>query len=679
MSWSASTTLLTLTGTDNIANAVGIANSLVSNISVSHRAWLIDNQDVETPSGTTWKETNAIIIHARPGDNLNPSATTGSRGLTEFGDANLSDPTRPTITNGCHYFHNQEYAARTAAEYGWTTSSTVVEVGNAHIYGGMLEAFPHNNTAAGGGCFWMFPGGEVQFIGVNWTRSGGGRFPGSTFRIQETKIMGSGRLGLSILTTSDQIGVKDVVLQDMAAGGYYLSSFQIGDTTFRNIATRGAPMSVAGLDAGDNGFIVDSDEVDSLIAAISVTGGSLVFEQTSYNLTATAGGDQPFSLETPDAGDPLPNVRVRFVRTETRTSDAGPWTRSNINVLASDSTDSSGEIAELILTRKQWNNGETITQGDGFQGFYVHLRKYGFDFESIPKFASGGQGNGLVDNIIMRVNDFVQTPEANVAAFSGIAVNEGNSTVAVTTAHTLQDVYDWIQWNAAQEAQMDFFASGDQWTGDGEVVPLSTQSGSIFVMLSGWTFLSGSVDNIDVEDKILEESDGNRKAPIVINEIEPGFSFRVVQDSDGVTLYSGIIGDNGLREFRTTRTVTSSTSIPVTVIARLQGYINVEVPATITGAGLRVSISPNLDPRYKIGKGKLNQTHYRWRNDDGTESSASWKAAEDIDITGQAKTTNMRLRVQLEEIDGNPDPDFRLKLKFRETGNPYWTDLDPSS
>lgn len=44
-----------------------------------------------------------------------------------------------------------------------------------------------------------------------------------------------------------------------------------------------------------------------------------------------------------------------------------------------------------------------------------------------------------------------------------------------------------------------------------------------------------------------------------------------------------------------------------------------------------------------------DQTHFRFRNDDGSETAATWKAAEDTNITGQIKEENFRLRLQTSE------------------------------
>jgi len=42
----------------------------------------------------------------------------------------------------------------------------------------------------------------------------------------------------------------------------------------------------------------------------------------------------------------------------------------------------------------------------------------------------------------------------------------------------------------------------------------------------------------------------------------------------------------------------------------------------------------------------FDQKAFRWRNDDGTQGAATWKAAENANITGQAKNDNVRLRTQ---------------------------------
>jgi len=46
------------------------------------------------------------------------------------------------------------------------------------------------------------------------------------------------------------------------------------------------------------------------------------------------------------------------------------------------------------------------------------------------------------------------------------------------------------------------------------------------------------------------------------------------------------------------------------------------------------------------------QNHYRWRNDDGSESGATWKANEDTEITAVSKLENIRLRLEVARTSG---------------------------
>ena len=69
----------------------------------------------------------------------------------------------------------------------------------------------------------------------------------------------------------------------------------------------------------------------------------------------------------------------------------------------------------------------------------------------------------------------------------------------------------------------------------------------------------------------------------------------------------------------------------------------------------------------------LDQTHYRFRNDDGSETTATWAAAEDTPIS-LAKNTPVRLRV---EIGATNDPaSAAYKLQYRKVGDSTWRDIN---
>ena len=634
MAWTdTSATVVTLNAstTDTLFSVAG-SFAGISVLNADHRILLCDRK-IEIGTGASWEERNAIIIQHRPGEMVNMADANGN---VTFGEAVLTDATKPVVTHGVWFLNDQEANAGTAAEYGFATTSGTLEIGQSHIYGGVMEVWPCNNTAATGGIFWYMRTGETFVIGTNWTRYAGGRFGGTQFRLQEVKMMGSGRLGLSLLTTADSIGVKDLILQDMVQG-YYFSNFQTGATRFRNTATRNTQMESVGLTS--QCFIEDSDEVDALFATpIDMT--QTIEETTSYNVTVTAKAQQLLATGDPDAGDPLDDCEIRIVRTETRANDAAAWSTSNLQVRAATNTDANGQIAETELIRKTWRTNDNIGDKDGFRGFFVSARQYGFKPQHLPIFPEFGAGKGFVDSIIMPKDRFVAGEEATVAAYTGIALTAdddatADDTINLTSAHTLQEVYDYLQWYIAQPAQVPFVAnSGDNlgwdtvWTTPTSVSPLNTSDGVVFTIATGWT-MTGYASNLTVGDQILEHANGNRIVPIQLLNVEEGSSYEIIRDSDSVVLYNGIIDSTG--EFKTQRDWT--TNIAVTVNVRLQGFLDFETAATIGNAGLVIAVNSAADPYYKHPDGRLEQTHFRWRNDNGSETGATWLVTEDTDYS----------------------------------------------
>lgn len=672
MSWTNSGGTLQLdTGTtDELANATG--TGLVTVLDADHRCYLVD-APIDLTNNSTWEQTNSIVLIHDPGSFLTSTAS----GTMRMGQGDLSDEDAPIVTDGCWFLHDQEANSGTSSQYVMIASSTTPENGNIDFFGGVAESWPCNNTAAGGGGFWCFKDDTVNCIGTNFTRYGGGRFFGNDFRIQECKFMGSGRLGFSVLATADNVGIRDVILQDMVQG-YYLSGFQSADTVYTNVALRNAPANLGASDQSDfSGDAYNCDPISTFFGASDFLNTTTDFfnEQTTYDLTVLAGGDQPLASGAPDAGDPLDDCEVRVVRTESTGEDNDTYSRDNVQLVQAN-TDSNGQIAQQIMITIRYDDGdETVSSGKDYRGYYTSMRQYGFLPTSIPRFPTPGAGRALVDTFLLPVNKFVATAEGTVSGLTGIGLDEGNEEIDVTSAHTLQEVYDYLQWYVAQPAQADFAATGDTWFMDGDISPLNTQDGKLFVVSTGWELASGALDNIDVEDLVLEEADGDRKAPIVIRDMVPGSSFRVIRDSDSLVLYEGFAPDDGTGTFRTSVAVTAATSIPCTLSVRLQGYLQVNLSVTITGNGLDVSPGQQIDENYKPGRGNLVLSHFRWRNDDDSETDATWKQNEDIDHTGQATLENVRLRLQVRHLNGPRVKNFKPLLQFRVTGDPLWKDV----
>ena len=85
-------------------------------------------------------------------------------------------------------------------------------------------------------------------------------------------------------------------------------------------------------------------------------------------------------------------------------------------------------------------------------------------------------------------------------------------------------------------------------------------------------------------------------------------------------------------------------------LSTTSGNVNVEGTAASQNRGAQAvaTFAPSTGVTYE-------QEGFRWRNDDGSESAATWRQAQDVDDT-IAKETNIRLRV-LSDATGNPDTD----------------------
>ncbi|MBA4388176.1 MAG: hypothetical protein C0404_09360, partial [Verrucomicrobia bacterium] len=68
------------------------------------------------------------------------------------------------------------------------------------------------------------------------------------------------------------------------------------------------------------------------------------------------------------------------------------------------------------------------------------------------------------------------------------------------------------------------------------------------------------------------------------------------------------------------------------------------------------------------------EEHYRWRNDDGSESTAGWKAAADTATTNQARYQNIRLRFVISNT-GAASGTVTPQVEFSASTNGPWTAL----
>ena len=68
-----------------------------------------------------------------------------------------------------------------------------------------------------------------------------------------------------------------------------------------------------------------------------------------------------------------------------------------------------------------------------------------------------------------------------------------------------------------------------------------------------------------------------------------------------------------------------------------------------------------------------NQNSYRWRNDDGTETSASWKAELNTISTSNSQDQPFRLRISLNETSGYGSTSYDVsRLAYSKNNGTNW-------
>ncbi len=76
--------------------------------------------------------------------------------------------------------------------------------------------------------------------------------------------------------------------------------------------------------------------------------------------------------------------------------------------------------------------------------------------------------------------------------------------------------------------------------------------------------------------------------------------------------------------------------------------------------------------RYCNTFAQFEQRAFRWRNDDGSETTATWAAVQNTDIS-VARNLTRRLRLQVQSVGDRPAQAF--KLQYRKVGAPSWSDV----
>jgi hypothetical protein len=141
------------------------------------------------------------------------------------------------------------------------------------------------------------------------------------------------------------------------------------------------------------------------------------------------------------------------------------------------------------------------TDGTSYTPMVVKIRKYGYQAFNT---SWDGRSSLTTLNIFMVDDNVVVANEATAGAYTGIAVNGSTETITISSDHTLQEIYDYIQWWSTQSANIQY------------VVPMTSADGNTFILAQNWDLIcdggditSGTGKSLSFSGTGILQLDGN--------------------------------------------------------------------------------------------------------------------------------------------------------------------------
>jgi len=621
-----------------------------------------DEEHLYHSQNTTWAGTSQPLERAM---HLEFSGSLG----TETSDSSVflgqdsGTPTRPETYQDCWYYH--DYLAGNAFTY-WMHQTFGNGPGGTWVqYGGILDMMPRGqqtDSNTPGGRFFYMPKARCELHQVNSERYGGFRLWGTNYACRESIFKGgnntfditSGPYGFSLGGVSVQANALfDIVLQNLTYAYYF---YQVNGGTLRDVRIRRNFTDLAINDAATGMVVelVDCDPYQNVTPFQTPTGTYVFREFTSWNTTVVD-----------ETGTPVEGVRLRLTR------DVPAFAEIINEETNAQGQPPSGE--QLLQTTELEGSFDIADQVQFGPAYAFRARDYGRRYVALTNIARPPAP--IVNDLIMPATGLTLdgTDDTAAQAITGVFYDESTQQLTLTEERTLNEIYSYGQWFYTQAAEI---------STDPAVAPsLLTAEGSTYFFIAGWDFNDNAhEDFVLLDGGVVELCGGDRWTTFEIVDVVPFTQYQVDDlTAAPVTIYRGFITDDGLNTFSIKRLFRTGVDTPVSVRARLQGFLpfgRVDIQnATITDRGLRVSINSQVDPNYKLTQGRADQTHFLWRNDDGSEAGATGKAAEDTDITGQATLQNVRLRVQAGETEGTQAPLTDQQIEYRRSGSKHWRKL----
>jgi hypothetical protein len=556
-------TTITLTGSNTALSIVtDISNTTYAQTLLSDngsKVYFFNGVRFHFNSGASWTDERAIILHTLNNNDTDHYAFTmaDSTAYIEWGYLDETDIDKPVTAlhsstdAGCRssvlysFFHNSN-------KNNWFEENTT---GSFKMYGGMLR-FINSSMNSGNSVYPTYFPRTVKMIQVNVENIGGIYLFGDSSNpviIKECSFknmkMTSCFVNKSTSTTTQTL--KDIQFHNSNNG---ITLDGSNDYDIYGLRFRGVTQHINSVSSYNNTLrLIDSDTLSAMTGTLTFGTSGKVIEATSY---------KPKTVQTDGQTGEI-NVRTFCYQK----SSGG-----TVNFGSEQLTDVNGEVTNLfICSRSEMNDSYTsISSKYSYGNFAVRLRKFGKKFMDISKV--GGEV-ALLDSFIIRDNNFLAVNEATASSYTGISLNKITKKLTITTARTLQEIYDYLQY---LQKNINELATKQI---------LKTKDGISFNFPDDWTI--DGTGYIDLEEKYLI----NKYVPVKITGIVTGSRCAVVLD--GITVVSKE-SDNTSTNLCVKYSVGSSVYVRV----RLAGYKPFSKLITLSPTGNNINANLQIDRIY---------------------------------------------------------------------------------
>jgi pyruvate-formate lyase-activating enzyme len=376
--------------------------------------------------------------------------------------------------NGCQVFMNSSFST-SIINLG---SATGNNTGNIKLYGCHIKGTSPNTTGIGinGVYFWRFYDDDTSQVcdirDCQFEFNGGGRFHGTNSKLVRNKFINC-KTSVSPFTTRNPFGEINDNQVFACSVSYYWYPSQSGSLTVSNAFGR------------------DNDYAAIVSSVSSDTNQTLTFVDADFDVFT-------FSWLGPGGA----NLRVRedynYVPTILDQETQNPITSGRVYIenlagtqVHNEALDGNGQVGELILRAGQYRKATGNTRTDETP-HTVKVRCYGYQYQEFPIDIDAR----TITNLSEIINNFVVANESTAGAYTGIVVNGAVQTITVTADYSIQQVFDYCNWWAAQSANMQYD------------MPISTADGINFTLAAGWliTVTGSGVELIQESARLTDKS-----------------------------------------------------------------------------------------------------------------------------------------------------------------------------